>query len=235
MMLYNVSSELFARYPGYVRGVVVVTNAINIEGPIDEVARMLKKTQEALHARTDLDGHPNIAAWRAAYSAFGARHGSRHKYPSSIEAMVKRVIKGGELPYINTLAALGNIASLKNLVPVGGHDVGVCTKPLWLCFAEGSEAFTPFGAGEVEHPEPGEVVYLSGKTVLCRRWTWRQAEFTKLTRATTHAAINVDGLPPVTRCEIEMICEELAVQVRMFCGAQVECKYLAEDSPVIEV
>ena len=234
-MLYTVSPELFNRYPGYVRGVIVVTHAINLEGPIDEVARMLTKTQAALRARTDLDGHPNMAAWRAAYSAFGARHGSRHKYPSSIEAMVKRVLKGGELPYINTLAALGNMASLKHLAPVGGHDVGVCAEPLWLGFAEGAETFTAFGATEIEHPEPGEVVYLSGTTVLCRRWTWRQAEVTKLTRATTHAAINVDGLPPVTRADVEMICEELAIQVRLFCAAQVECKMLAQDSPVIEV
>jgi DNA/RNA-binding domain of Phe-tRNA-synthetase-like protein len=237
-MLYAVSPELFNRFPGYVRGLVVATHAINLEGPIDEVARMLKKTQEALRARTDLDGHPNMAAWRAARlasSAFGARHGSRHKYPSSIEAMVKRVLKGGELPYINTLAALGNMTSLKHLVPVGGHDVGVCAEPLWLGFADGTETFTAFGATEVEHPEPGEVVYLNGKTVLCRRWTWRQAEVTKLTRTTTHAAINVDGLPPVTRADVETICDELATQVRLFCAAQVECKMLAKDSPVIEV
>src|SRR5512143_3232615 len=127
-MLYSISPELLIKYPGYVRGVVVVTNAINIEGPIDEVARMLKKAQEALRERTDLDDHPNIAAWRAAYSAFGARPS---KYPSSIEAMIKRVRKGGELPYINTLAAVCNIASLKNIVTVGGHDVGVCAEPLW--------------------------------------------------------------------------------------------------------
>ena len=234
-MLYSVSSELFTRYPGYVRGVVVLTGAVNLEGPIDEVVRMLKKTQEALRERTDLDHHANIAAWRAAYSAFGARHGSRHKYPSSIEAMVKRVRKGGELAYINTLAALCNITSLKNVVPVGGHDVGVCVQPLQLCFADGTETFTPFGTTEVEQPEPGEVVYLSGKTVLCRRWTWRQAEFTKLTRETSHAALNVDGLPPVTRGEVEMICEELATWARIYCGAKAECKYLAEGSPVIEV
>ncbi len=231
-MLYSAASEMFSRYPGYVRGVVVVTRAINVEGPIDEVMRMLKRTQETLRTRTDLEGHPNIAAWRAAYSAFGARPS---KYPSSIEAMVKRVLKGGEVPYINTLAALCNIASLKNLVTVGGHDVGVCTEPLWLGFADGSETFTPFGTTEVEHPEPGEVVYLSGKIVLCRRWTWRQAEFTKLTRTTEHVAINVDGLPPVTRGDIEMICEEIATWTRMYCAAQAECKYLAVDSPSIEV
>jgi DNA/RNA-binding domain of Phe-tRNA-synthetase-like protein len=231
-MLYSVSPELFTRYPGYVRGVVVVTNVINLEGPIDEVARMLKQAQESLRARTDLDGHPNFAAWRAAYSAFGARPS---KYLVSIEAMVKRVLKGGELPYINTLAALCNVASLKNIVPIGGHDVGVCAEPLWLRYATGDETFTPFGTTEVEHPEPGEIVYLSGKTVLCRRWTWRQAEFTKLTRETTHVAINVDGLPPVARADVEAICQELAAWTRMYCGAQAECKYLAEDSQVIEV
>ena len=231
-MLYHVSPELFARYPGYVRGVVAVTDAINLQGPIDEVARMLKQAQETLRARTDLDGHPNIAAWRAAYSAFGARPS---KYLVSVEALVKRVRKGGELPYINTLAALCNVASLNNIVPIGGHDVGVCAEPLQLCFADGSETFTPFGTTEVEHPEPGEVVYLSGKTVLCRRWTWRQAEFTKLTRETTHIAINVDGLSPVSRADVEAICQELAAWTRMYCGAQAECKYLAEDSQVIEV
>jgi DNA/RNA-binding domain of Phe-tRNA-synthetase-like protein len=231
-MLYSVSPELFARYPGYVRGVVVVTNAVNLEGPIDEVARMLKKTQAALRERTDLDDHPNIAAWRAAYSAFGAKPS---KHPSSIEAMVKRVRKGGELPYINTLAAVCNIVSLKNIITVGGHDVGVCTEPLWLGFAQGDETFTPFGTTEVEQPEPGEVVYLSGKTVLCRRWTWRQAEFTKLTRQTTHVAINIDGLPPVTRGQVEAICQELATLTRMYCAATAECKYLAEETPSIEV
>ena len=231
-MLYRISPEILSRYPGYVRGVVIVTDAINLEGPIDEVARMLKKAQVTLRERTDLDDHPNIAAWRAAYSAFGARPS---KYPSSIEAMVKRVRKGGELPYINTLAALCNIISLKHVVTIGGHDVGACTEPLWVCFAHGSETFTPFGTTEIEHLEPGEVVYLSGQTVLCRRWTWRQAEFTKLTRQTTHVAINVDGLPPVTRGDVEMISEELATLVRMYCGAKAECKYLAEETPSIQV
>ena len=231
-MLYRISPEILSRYPGYVRGVVIVTDAVNLEGPIDEVARMLKKAPETLRVRADLDDHPNIAAWRAAYSAFGARPS---KYPSSIEAMVKRVRKGGELPYINTLAALCNIISLKHIVTIGGHDVGACTEPLWLCFANGSETFTPFGTTEIEHPEPGEVVYLSGQTVLCRRWTWRQAEFTKLTRQTTHVAINVDGLPPVTRGDVEMISKELATLVRMYCGAKAECKVLAEETPSIQV
>jgi hypothetical protein len=48
-------------------------------------------------------------------------------------------------------------------------------------------------------------------------------------------AINVDGLPPVTARETETICEELAALVRRFCGGEVACRYLREDTQVIEV
>jgi hypothetical protein len=45
----------------------------------------------------------------------------------------------------------------------------------------------------------------------------------------------VDGLPPLTRADVETMCEELATQVRLFCAVRVECKMLANNSPVIEV
>jgi lysyl-tRNA synthetase class 2 len=149
--------------------------------------------------------------------------------------MVRRVRKGGELPYINHLVALGNYISLKYLLPVGGHDVGVAESDLWLKLAQGDELFTPFGTEIVENPELGEVIYLEGRKVLCRRWTWRQAQHTILTPESRHVAINVDGLPPVTARETEAICEELAELVGKFCGGEVACRYLWEDNPVIEV
>jgi DNA/RNA-binding domain of Phe-tRNA-synthetase-like protein len=149
--------------------------------------------------------------------------------------MVRRVRKGGELPYINDLVALGNSISLRYVLPVGGHDVGVAENDLWLKLAQGDELFTPFGTEIVENPEPGEVVYLDGKQVLCRRWTWRQAQHTILTPESRHVAINVDGLPPITAREIEAICEELAGLVGRFCGGEVSCRYLREHNPVVEV
>jgi DNA/RNA-binding domain of Phe-tRNA-synthetase-like protein len=110
---------LFQKYPGYVRGLVIVCRAVNIESPIDEVQRMLLGAQKTIRQRTDLEppaSHPNIAAWREAYRAFGAKPS---EYPSSIEALVKRVRRGDEVPYINTLAAICNSVSLRYLVPVG--------------------------------------------------------------------------------------------------------------------
>lgn len=236
-MIYSIEPALFKKYPGYVRGVIVAKRIVNIESPIDEVARMLKSAQKTVRDRSDLEqvaAQPNIAAWREAYRAFGAKPS---EYPSSIEALIKRVRRGDELPYINTLAALCNGASLRYIVPIGGHalDEVPADGELHLGFAIGDEDFTPFGTTLIEHPNVGEVIYTFGKIILCRRWTWRQAEFTKLEGKTTYAAINVDGLLPVSRDAVNAIMQDLGNLVSIYCGASIEMKMLSEDNPSIVV
>ncbi|HTP09428.1 MAG TPA: phenylalanine--tRNA ligase beta subunit-related protein [Anaerolineae bacterium] len=238
-MIYHAAPQLFTKYPGYVRGLVIVRRAINIESPIDEVQRMLLSVQKTIRQRADLETpstHPNIAAWREAYRAFGAKP---TEFPSSIEALVKRVRRGDDVPYINTLAAIGNSASLRYLVPIGGHaiDVMQVDGELRLGFATGSEEFTPFSGGPLEHPVADEVIFTYNTSiVLCRRWTWRQGEFSKLQRTTTAAVINVDGLPPTTRADVDAICNDLATLVGMYCGnAPTEVKMLSEDQLEVEL
>ncbi len=234
-MRYHVAPEIFDMYPGYVRGVVVADELSNGEAENPEILALLRSAETEVRSRTDLAdiaAHPRIASWRAAYGKFGARPS---KFWCSIEALVRRVRKGGDLPYINDLAAIGNVLSLKHLVPVGGHDVGEIHEDLRLALSKGNETFTPFGTDIVENPEAGEVVYLEGQTVLCRRWTWRQAEATKLVPATHHVAINVDGLPPVDAREVASICEEMAEMVTRFCGGRAVCRYLTEETPTIDL
>jgi len=238
-MLYRTDPQLFQKYPGYVRGLVIVRRAINIESPIDEVQRMLLSAQQTIRQRADLETpptQPSIAAWREAYRAFGAKPS---EYPSSIEALVKRVRRGDDVPYINTLAAIGNSASLRYLVPIGGHaiDAMQADGELRLGFASGTEEFIPFSGGPIEHPVPGEVIFTyNTSTVLCRRWTWRQSEFSKLQRTTTAVVINVDGLPPVTQADVEMICTDLAMLTGMYCGgAPTEIKLLSADGLEVEI
>jgi DNA/RNA-binding domain of Phe-tRNA-synthetase-like protein len=214
---------------------VVVRGADNSGPQNPEVVALLRQAEAGVRERADLTEvaqHPRIAAWREAYREFGAKPSDFH---SSVEAMVRRVRKGGQLPYINHLVALGNATSLKYLLPVGGHDVGVARHDLWLKLATGEETFIAFGSDVVEHPRLGEVVYLDGDQVLCRRWTWRQARHTLLVPDSTHVAINVDGLPPITPEEVAAVCEELAEWVRRFAGGEAACQYLRAESPSIEV
>lgn len=201
---YSIAEEVFARFPDYVRGVVVAHEVRNGPSPAPLV-EMLRAAEASLRERLDLDTltqHPRVASWREAFRALGVKP---NEFRSSFEAMARRVLRDQELPSINALVDIGNIVSLRHLVPVGGHAIDVLTRDIALRPATGNEAFVPFGSDQAEHPAPGEVVFVEGDTVLTRRWTWRQANHTLTLPTSTAVEINVDGLPPVPRPEVEAI------------------------------
>ena len=113
--------------------------------------------------------------------------------------MARRALRGDELPAINALVDIGNIISLRHLIPAGGHAIDVLKGDIELRFATGDEEFVPFGTNDLEHPLPGEVIFVEGSIVLTRRWTWRQANHTLTLPETQAIEFNVDGLPPVTK------------------------------------
>ncbi len=86
---YLVSTDVFAKYPGYVRGIMLAYGLTNGPSP-DDLVSELRAAEEGLRQRLALAGlaeHPRIRAWREAFRAFGAKPGD---FRSSIEAMTRR-------------------------------------------------------------------------------------------------------------------------------------------------
>lgn len=223
---YSVDPEIFVRFPDYVRGVVVAHEVKNGPSPT-ELVQLLREAEESVRARLALDQiaeEPRIKTWREAFRSFGAKPA---EFRCSVEAMTRRALRGDQIPSVNALVDIGNVISLKHLVPAGGHAIDVLSGNIELRFATGQEEFVAFGSEEVEHPLPGEVIFVEGNTVLTRRWTWRQANHTLTLPETTAIEFNVDGLPPVTRSDIEKACRELAELVQRFCGGRVHIAYLS--------
>ena len=100
--------------------------------------------------------------------------------------------------------------------------------------ANGEEEFVPFGSDKVEHPKPGEIVFVEGKTVLTRRWSWRQANHTLTLPTTTAIEFNVDGLPPVPESEVRNICQETIDMVVRFCGGRARFE-ISRENPRIKL
>ena len=231
---YSVDDEVFRRFPGYTRGVVLAYDVQNGDSPA-ELTELLREAEGSVRERMNLDTlatHPRIASWREAYRSFGANPG---KFRSSIEAMVRRVLRDQELPSINALVDIGNVFSLRHIAPTGGHAIDVVKDDICLRRATGDEVFVPFGSDETEHPEPGEIVFVEANTVLTRRWSWRQANHTLTLPTTTAIEFNVDGLPPVTTEEVTSISEELAGLVEQFCGGRTRRELLTSESPRISL
>ena len=203
---------------------------VNGKSP-DELLMLLRAAEESVRNKVDaasIADHPRIASWREAYRSFGAKP---TKFRPSIEAMARRVLKNEALPSISALVDIGNIVSLSHLLPAGGHAVDVLEGDISLCSAVGDEQFIPLDSDKVESPVPGEIIFVEGKTVLTRRWTWRQGKHTLLLPTTTAVEINVDGLPPVPVEEIDQACRELMELVERFCGGRSRYEILSQENP----
>jgi DNA/RNA-binding domain of Phe-tRNA-synthetase-like protein len=193
----RVDPAVHAAHPDYVALVLLASGLAN--APTDAASDALLAAATAhlraagLKRPTD---HPHIAAWRGAFSAFGAKPS---RYPSSAEALIGRVLKRQELPRVNVLVDLYNSISVRHVVPVGGEDADQLQGALRLTVAAGGEPFDPRGDGDdVEAVGAGEVVWRDDRGVTCRRWNWRQGRRTQLTDATTRAFFvfdRLDGLP----------------------------------------
>jgi DNA/RNA-binding domain of Phe-tRNA-synthetase-like protein len=188
-----VEHPVFELRPDY-NALILVAEGLR-PGPSDEATGALLSEAEA-QARAALAGRDAgelapVAAWRAAYQAFGAK--PKRTRPS-VEALLRRVEDG--LPRIDRITDIYNAISLRHLLPVGGEDLARYRGPARLARAAGDEPFDTVRDGEpvTGHPEPGEVIWRDDDGVTCRCWNWRQCVRTRITHATTSALFILDGL-----------------------------------------
>ncbi|MFH0803782.1 MAG: phenylalanine--tRNA ligase beta subunit-related protein [Candidatus Tagabacteria bacterium] len=211
-----IGPEIFERFPDFKRGIIVVRDIENaVSNP--EIERLLNEEIRQKTGRNSVE-HEFVKAWGDVYLKFGS---NPNKFPPSIKSLLKRIEKGGSIPFINSVVALFNYISIKYLVPAGGDDVEKIEGNLRLGFAKGNEFFTPLGSEIKETSEAGEVIYFDDKTlnVMCRRWNWRNSDFTKITPETKEIVINVDGIGPVSQSLIEEARDEMAKLLIEYCKA----------------
>ncbi len=234
-MRLTIAPEVLALFPHAVVGVVAARGLENGGEDPDDAAdlRRAEAGLAALLGAGPLTEHPRIAPWREAYRRFGAKP---KDHPSSIENLVRRVSKGWTVPHVNRLVDIYNAVSLETLLPAGGEDLDAIDGDVELTLAgENEPPVRLLGEPEARPPRPGEVVYRDRAGVLCRRWNWKEADRTKLTAATRHAILVVEGLPPVTRSEVESALATLAGRVRERCGGDVAMAILDGGSPSTEL
>lgn len=229
---FSIDNEIFSIFPEYRRGVVVLRGVKNGSSP-DGLIKTLRETEAFMRARFDLDTiaeEPRLAVWREAFRTIGIKPAD---YRPSVEALVRRVLHGQDLPTINALVDIGTIISLQYLVPIGGHAVDVIYHDIALKIATGEEEFIPFGTASVEHPNKGEIIFVEGNTVLTRRWIWRQANHTITEQCTTAIEYNIDYFPVAGSVRPNTIGKEVMELVVEYCGGEAVYQELHRENPAI--
>jgi len=220
-MKFIIDGQIFAKFPELNIG-ILAAREMNNKGTELELKELIAEQQRNIRREFSaeiLSQQPRIAAWRKAYSAFGAKP---KKYKSSVESLYRMTLKGIDLRPINTIVDVYNCISLKHMVPAGGDDVSRVEGDIVLTVAEGNETFRPLNSAETEVVKQGEVVYRDNVEVLCRRWNWRECDKTKMTEATRDVVLVAEGLPPVTRKDMQNILMDLHNLVAKYCGGEMQ-------------
>ena len=228
--MLSIDNRIFDDYPGFIMGVLVARGVVNSDNNA-EIENLLKRASNQViqdFAGQDVKEHPFIVPWRNAYRTFGAKP---KKHLSSIENLIRRVVKSNSVPTINNLVDLYNAVSLKYLIPIGGEDLDTISGGIELTIADDNEKkIILLGESDPKSPKEGEVIYRDDKGAFCRRWNWKEADRTKLTHQTHNAVLVLEALPPITREQLTQATEQLANLIEKYCGGKTRLAILDKDS-----
>src|SRR6266567_1732828 len=233
MAVFQYDTDILTRYPTVVGGVILAQGMTNGPAPEELQAAFLAEQQAALQhvGDTPLSQITSLAAWRVVFRSFGVEP---TQYRSSAEALLRRLTKKGDIPCINLLVDLGNLVSIRYALPVAVFDTRTLQGAVTVHFADGSERYTTLGQNEVDHPEPGEVVF-SDETglVIARRWCWRQSDQSAAQEDTTEAIITVEAHHAGGRKDIEAALNDLLELLKQYAGGSFTVGILDAKNPLI--
>lgn len=230
---FSVSPEVFERFPDYIVGWVAARfepgsgDAVAIEN----LLRAAEERAQTIHAGKDLKENSAIAVWRSAFATLGW---SASKYPSSIEALTKRAVRGLPLPAIHPAVDLVNAVSLTYLVPIGCHDIDRIPH-LTVRPSETGDTFLPMGDGDPEELPEGEFVYASGRDIRTRRWVWRQSRLALVADDASWLFCPVDGFAGTTNSNVEAAVAALSSLMSEHLGADVTHGMVDRSNPSVEI
>ena len=233
MTAFQYDAEILTRYPTITGGVILARCMTNGPAPKELQAAFIAEQQATLQriGDTPLSQITSLAAWRAVFRSFGVEP---TQYRSSAEALLRRLTKKGDIPSINLLVDLGNLVSIRYALPVAVFDTRTLQGAVTVHFADGSERYTTLGQDEVEHPEPGEVVFSDEtKLVIARRWCWRQSEQSAAQQETTQAIITVEAHHAEGKEAIDAALNDLLTLLRTYAGGHYISGRLDTSNPAI--
>ncbi|MCC6613827.1 MAG: hypothetical protein IT320_10145 [Anaerolineae bacterium] len=231
-MYFRYQPDILARYPTIVGGMIAAHGVSN--GPASAaLAETYRAEQQAVIERigsTPLSEIPSLAAWRAAFRAFGV---DPTQYRSAAESLLRRLTKKGDIPSINLLVDLGNLISIRYAVPAAVLDLSQIAGGLTVHFAAGDEPFADLGSSESVHPQPGEVIFSDeARTVHARRWCWRQSAQSAAQETTTDALITIEAHHDGGRADVENAVRDFRALLLEFAGIESTSAILDANTPI---
>lgn len=208
-----------------------INNHIEKENKYESYLRVSEMESAKFFENPEFIENPVIKEWREAFYKFKTKKGAR----CSIEALLKRVSKGGEIGCINPLVDIYNGVSLRFGLPIGGENLDKFEGDMRLTIAEGGEAFTTYGSDKDEPALEGEVVYKDDAGAICRCWNWRESVRTMLTEDVVNAFMIIETANGEKDGNLNAALDFMAEKIQSELGGTVEKHIVSKDNPEVVI
>lgn len=143
----------------------------------------------------DLERRPEFVLYRELHRRFSDAFGA---VIPAVENLVTRYLSKGKFPHINSLVDAANVASLRNLIPVGLFDLHAIAGGLTLEIASGGETIVPLGKSKSETVPRGFAVLRDSEKVISMVGV-RDSAQTMITDKTTDVLAFSWGIEGISR------------------------------------
>ena len=220
-MYFKVDSQIFQKAGDYCVGVAVASGISGTADPEGLAGYCRSAFQDAYAKLQDVDikAMPVIEKYRSAMSLLGV---NPNRYPSSIEALLRRVQSGETLESGSPLVDLGNAASVKYCFPVGCHSMDSFMGDMEVRFSNDDDVFDEPG----RQPGQSEPVYVTGNSVRTRNWLWRQTEAGRASTADSDNLLFLFDSFEEYEDDVIKARDELAFMLRTHFGCEVRVGYI---------
>jgi DNA/RNA-binding domain of Phe-tRNA-synthetase-like protein len=189
-MYFSHAAEIWRDFPELVPGVLFAKGMGSCVAVASQTARFSAVAAARLESGSEAE-LPEIQAWRRAFSKMGLKP---TQCRSAAESLLRRFRKENALPHIHPLVDLCNSISLAFAIPVAAFDISKISQYIEVRYANGSEIYSTL-SGEVEHPEPGEVIFADSEgRAHARRWTNRQSGHSAVRGETSQVLIVAEAM-----------------------------------------
>lgn len=232
-MKYSVDKLVFDINPDLKFGIIIGRGLKNSETTAEDEAR-LRAAEDNMRTKIkpeEIRELRNVSLYRDIMSRSGI---NPNKYMASVEAMYKRIIKGGQLPIINALVDLCNAVAVEEIISLGAHNLDDIKDDMEVRFSREGDVFLPFGETEYENVEPGEMVFTSGNVVQTRKWLWRQSELGKTDLDSNYIVFQLVGFGGDDDRSLERAMGSIEELVKNRFGGTYQTFMVDKDNPGIE-
>jgi DNA/RNA-binding domain of Phe-tRNA-synthetase-like protein len=230
-MQFSHHPEIWSRFPELAASTLFAGGIRPNVSVATQVARFNAQAKARLDAVGTESELPEIKAWRAVFSRMGLKP---TQYRCASESLLRRFRKEGALPPMHPLIDLCNAASIAYAIPVAALDVAKIIWPLQVRPATGTENYLSF-AGEIEHPEPGEVTFADAQgQAHARRWTHRQSGLSAIRDGTASVLIVMEAVHPGAVADAQALRDALAAAITQVWGISPQCGLLTASARVFE-